>query len=63
MSLTSQIIAVLIFLGYSAAYLFFVAWASERAASMRQTRKPSMASFVVGVLLPFLGLVLVLIKV
>ena len=58
MSAMSQLIAVLVFLAYSLAYLFFVGWVSEQRKGPRAPLRPRLGLVIVGVgiVLPIAGL-------
>lgn len=60
MSPWSQLVVVGIFLLYSAAYLLFVAWASESSGGKRRRFKARLIFFLVVALVPLLGLIPVL---
>jgi len=57
MSSWSQLLVVVVFLLYSAAYFLFVAWASESSAGKQQRFKPRLVVFLVGAMVPLLGLI------
>jgi hypothetical protein len=61
MSATTQLVAVLTFLVYSAAYFIFVAWASERASGNKARLKLKMGFLLgIGIGLPLIALVILL---
>jgi uncharacterized membrane protein len=60
MSSTAQLVAMLIFLAYSAIYLFFVGWASERTTGTTLVRKLKLTAFLGGAFLPIVGILILL---
>ena len=55
-----QIVAMLTLLAYSAVYLFFVAWASERTTGTTLIRKLKLTAFLGGAFLPIVGILILL---
>jgi uncharacterized membrane protein len=51
---------MLIFLAYSAIYLFFVGWASERTTGTTLVRKLKLTAFLGGAFLPIVGILILL---
>ena len=60
MSTVAQLIAMLILLAYSAIYLFFVGWASERTTGTPLVRKLKLTAFLGGAFLPIVGILILL---
>jgi hypothetical protein len=60
MSSAAQLVAMLILLAYSAVYLFFVAWASERTTGAPMVRKLKLSAFLGGAFLPVVGILILL---
>ncbi len=60
MSSAVQLIAMLVLLAYSAVYLFFVGWASERTTGGPTVRKLKLSAFLGGALLPIVGILVLL---
>jgi len=51
---------MLILLAYSAIYLFFVAWASERTTGTPLVRKLKLTAFLGGAFLPIVAILILL---
>jgi hypothetical protein len=60
MSSAVQLVAMLTLLVYSAVYLFFVAWASERTTGTPLVRKLKLSAFLGGAFLPIVGILIFL---
>jgi hypothetical protein len=60
MSSGVQLVAMLTLLIYSAAYLFFVAWASEHTTGAPLARKLKLTAFFGSAFLPIVGLLILL---
>jgi hypothetical protein len=60
MSSAAQLVAMLILLAYSAIYLFFVGWASERTTGGPVVRKLKLSAFLGGAFLPVVGILILL---
>jgi len=60
MSTVMQLVAMLILLAYSAIYLFFVAWASERTTGTPLVRKLKLTAFLGGAFLPIVAILILL---
>ena len=60
MSTVAQLVAMLVFLAYSAIYLFFVAWASERTTGTPLVPKLKLTAFLGGAFLPIVGILIIL---